>query len=297
MDIDVEKLNELIVEKLQLKERFFLDTDIEEFHIALYHGTDQFVLDLSEEERLRYYDALQTYLKIAKREITIIPEKVEGVQEDKVLSQRFAFIKSYAKNFKYGNLYTTTDLRKIVNYSKNARFFGEIGEVVYCLRKYVNRNQITISIDPETENALSELYSRIESNVESRPVYLKTFRIDKVVADENGNFIDEEAFRSNVLIVRDNGDFRILPKSFRMSEDLSLRDFEIIDYEKEKELLQENKIRVKEMYKKYIEEELNKIYNRAESAIRSNKKEIGTMDDSAVKELVIKILFEQFEEM
>ncbi len=240
--------------------KFYEETDINELKIALYHGTDRFVLDLNENKRKQYVEAIKVYLSAAK-ELSIDFSLSREEESDALL--RFDRIKSGSSNYEYGALYTTASLYKMGLYAKTGRFVGECGYIAYYLHKYAERNQIEIDMDLENKSILNSLFAEIERR-KPEPVYLKFYGLDKIDSMEDGSEFNK---KQGVRLIREycNGTAQ---ESYRMMDCISLADFVEIDSKIENMQMNENAKRVKDKLENYTLEFFSEKFGLSENEKR-----------------------------
>ena len=266
----MEDLNSYLQEA---KDSFYSELNLNEVKIGLYHGTDRYVYEMSDEKRIQYLSAIKEYLNAAKN--IELDSDLASEEEKNILFGPFSAYVNGSGNYEYGNLYTTTSLNRIKDYASGANYFGEIGRMAYHVRNYVKRNGVQLDISSDVNALINELYSSIE-NIVPNPVYLKTYGFDKVKSNEDRTAFDKQAFLRELDFFNNNLSF--LQMSFRMNDDISLKDFEEIDLFQETNLIQE--------VKHSLDLQL------AEYQMAFLEKKIGPLDER--KKMVLKMKIDSF---
>lgn len=99
------------------------------YPMCYYHGTDRFVLNASDEDRVRYTNAFKRYIQavLERVEINTIKDCVdenEPSEEDTLLF--LTGIKNGSTNHQYRSLYVTGSPDKAEGYADRARFLEKL---------------------------------------------------------------------------------------------------------------------------------------------------------------------------
>ena len=135
--------------------------------IPLFHGTRMYALQVSEEERKRFYSACDRILSFAKElfmNCSIDDDILMEYQRTKNLMFLSTVVHQYKTSlYEYGSFYVTTSYPTAIIFANNAG--GELGQWAYA--QCIGFQDFQIDLDSETRDAakvVMEEYGKYESS-------------------------------------------------------------------------------------------------------------------------------------
>lgn len=230
----------------EARRSFCMEKDLDFFRLSLYHGTDRFVVDMDERKREKYRKALRSFLNVCCRlDIDIYSSSLDANEGEHEALAVLGRIRDGSNNFMYENLYTTSSLYAASRYSEGSFYMGEIGRISFHLYSYTKRKGIDIDISAETMDIITDLFEGVKT-IEKSPVILRINPIGIESTEDGRPFDDNE-----IVALKLTGLSMDRNISYRMNKDITLDEFEVIDFEQEKAVYEENKKRLKLAFEEY----------------------------------------------
>ena len=236
-----------------VKRLFLSSIDQKDYPLRFYHGTDRFVLNTSDEDRVRYTNAFKRYIQAVIDtgvEWQTLLDCCEGDNEEteELAVHNLRSIMNHSPNYEYRSLYVTSSLKRASEaYAVRARFFGEIGDITYHLRAIVKRANLTVCVDSEVDELLDEVFRKILEN-KPKPVILKLkpeLGVSKIVSMEDGKSVDYIGKLKSYLLNWD------VQASYRLDDSCTLDDFIEIDLDEEVKDMQRRSEKLRKEYQTY----------------------------------------------
>lgn len=167
-------------------------------YVPLFHGTDQSILNMTDEERAYARNSC----------LTIIPRLLSAYLENNFINnlsrfRNFVDLQSFQKisnaytranglhnnsaYYEYDHTYLTNDLDRAYDYAKNATVFGELGYTTYYLYKGIQKFRFTPPELSSSEQLALEFIKKSSQKV-AQPVVLMFLGLEKtLLSSERGN--------------------------------------------------------------------------------------------------------------
>ena len=146
--------------------------------IPLFHGTRRYALEVSSDERTRFYNACKTVLKFANeyfRSDKINWKTVQEYRKTNLLFMKAEVVSNYGRpSYEYGDFYLTSSFVNAIQFSNNEA--GELGK--YAFGQCKGFADLGIELEPNVLEAVKIVEEEYPKYSQSERVILVFYAVD-----------------------------------------------------------------------------------------------------------------------